>query len=167
MDLPEVFYQGSLKDGASRSYKIIASVPELLQQCFTVFYTSEVNTCHRCAWVLQFILDDDPKLLHPYIPEMIAQMKRLNHISGVYRNILRVWSLMDIPEEAEGEVLDIAFEYFTSPERSVAMRVFAMTICTNLAFRHPDLIPEVQAIILEHWDHTTPAWRSRGKKELK
>ena len=74
---------------------------------------------------------------------------------------------MDIPESHQGEILDRAFQCFSDPKQQIASRVFAMTVCSNLAEVFPELAVEIITIIEDNWDHTSAAWRGRGKRELK
>jgi len=74
--------------------------------------------------------------------------------------------MLYIPEEYEGEVYDRCFIYLADPQYAIAIRVFSMTVCTNIAMRHHVLAHEIIPIIEDNWDHSTAAWRGRGKKEL-
>lgn len=141
----------------------ILSLDELIE----IFYSQDMRSCQHSSWALELIARQSPSLLEPYMSRMIAELDNSKAIQGVYRNTMRVWQFMPISQDYEGEVLDKAFEYFSAPQMAVAIRVFAMTICTNLAERFPELAPEIITVIEDNWDHTTPAWRSRGKMELR
>ena len=137
-----------------------------IEELMSLFFSDDWVICQKTSWAITMIADKDPDILLPYIPRMIDQLSRANH-DAVIRNTIRTWQVMTIPEEYEGPIYDQCFEYFADPSYAVAIRVFAMTVCTNIAMRHPSLAQEIMPIIEDNWDHSTAAWRSRGRKELK
>jgi hypothetical protein len=72
-----------------------------------------------------------------------------------------------IPERLHGEVMNICFEYIASPDESVAVKAFSLTILQNLSKQYPEIKNELKLVIEERWDHETAAFRSRAKKILK
>jgi hypothetical protein len=59
------------------------------------------------------------------------------------------------------------FEYITSENETVAVKVFSMTILANLSKVYPEIKPELKLILEEHWDQKTAGFKSRAKKILK
>ena len=137
-----------------------------MQELMACFFSDDWVLCQKASWPVTMVADRAPELLEPYLSQMIKNLDRPLH-DAVIRNTIRAWQIMDIPEEHEGEIYDRCFEYFADPQFPVAVRVFSMTVCGNIAMRHPSLAAEIIPIIEDNWDHATAAWRSRGKKELK
>jgi len=137
-----------------------------IQELMDLFFSDDWVLCQKTSWPLTMIADKDPEILKPYIQQMINHLDRAQH-DAVIRNTIRSWQAMKIPEEFEGPIYDKCFEYFADPQYAIAIRVFSMTVCSNIAMRHPSLAHEIIPIIEDHWDHGTPAWRSRGRQELK
>jgi len=131
-----------------------------------IFFSEEWRMCQKASWPMGMIADKKPELLYPYLSQMLDLLDHAKH-DAIIRNTIRTWQIMNIPEELEGPIYDRCFEYFADPQYAVAIRVFAMTVCTNIAMRHPSLAHEIIPIIEDYWDHSKPAWRSRGKQELK
>jgi len=132
----------------------------------SLFFSDDWVICQKASWPVTMIADKDPEILKPYIQQMINHLDRAQH-DAVIRNTIRSWQAMKIPEEFEGPIYDKCFEYFADPQYAIAIRVFSMTVCSNIAMRHPSLAQEIIPIIEDHWDHGSAAWRSRGRQELK
>ncbi len=130
------------------------------------FFSDDWVICQKVAWPVGMIADFNPQLLVPYIGQMLENLERPVH-DAVIRNTIRTWQFMDIPEDWEGPIYDKCFDYFSNPKYPVAFRVFAMTVCTDIAMKHPSLAQEIIPIIEDNWDNVSAAWRARGKKELK
>ncbi len=137
-----------------------------LADLMSCFFSKTMRICQRASWPLTFIAEQQPALLVPYLQKMIDHLDHPNH-DAVVRNTIRSWQFMEIPEDYIGPIYDKCFNYLAEPQHAVAIRVFSMTTCVNIAERIPELGPELEAVILEHIDHTTAAFRSRGMKELK
>ena len=130
------------------------------------FFSDDWVICQKVAWPVGMIADEDPQLLMPYIGAMLENLERPVH-DAVVRNTIRTFQFMDLPEEWEGPVYDKCFEYFSNPKFPVAFRVFAMTVCTDIAMSHPELAQEIIPVIEDNWENVSAAWRARGKRELK
>ncbi len=137
-----------------------------MQELMDCFFSDDWVLCQKSSWPVTMVADRAPRLLEPYLSQMIDNLDKPQH-DAVIRNTVRAWQLMDLPEEYEGKIYDRCFEYFADPQYPVAVRVFSMTVCGNIAMRHPSLAAEIVPIIEDNWDHSTAAWRGRGKKELK
>jgi len=137
-----------------------------MSELMDCFFSDNWVLCQKTSWPITMVADRAPDMLIPYLPKMIKNLDRPHH-DAVVRNTIRTWQVMNIPEDFEGEIYDRCFEYFADPQYAVAIRVFSMTVCGNIAMRHPSLAAEIIPIIEDNWDHSTAAWRGRGKKELK
>jgi len=137
-----------------------------LEDLMLCFFSEDMRLCQSASWAVTKIADSHPELLYPYLEKMIDNLNKPVH-DAIVRNTVRTWQFMDIPEDYLGIIYDNSYELLADPQRAVAIRVFAMTVCTNIAQHFPELGTEIKEIILEYWDHSTAAWRGRGKRELK
>jgi len=137
-----------------------------IKDLMDIFFSDQWRVSQKASWPLTLLAYRQPELILPYINQMIAHLDNAKH-DAIIRNTIRTWQLIDIPTEYEGVIYEKCFEYFADPSYAIAIRVFAMTVCSNIAMRHHSLAAEIIPIIEDSWDHTTAAWRSRGKKELK
>ncbi len=136
---------------------------EELMECF---FSDDWVLCQKSAWPVGVIAEKNPDLLRPFLPRMLENLKQPVH-DAVIRNTLRAWQMMDIPETIQGEVYQQCFEYLANPGMAIAIRVFAMSVCSNIAMIHPALSAELIPLIEDHFDHSSAGFRSRAMKELK
>lgn len=151
---------------ATSIVKLILNHSHEIEELMECFFSEDWVLCQKSSWPLSLIAEKVPEMIAPYMPKLIENLKKPQH-DAVIRNTIRAWQMMEIPEEYEGQVYDKCFEYFADPIYAIAIRVFAMTVCTNIAMKHHALAEEIIPVIEENWDHTSAAWRSRGKYELK
>ena len=137
-----------------------------LEELMNMFFSDEKMVCQRASWPIAMISDIAPQKLNAYLDKMILNLENPAH-DAVVRNTVRAFQTMQIPEEYEGQIFEICFNYLNNPKYPVAIRVFAMTVCTNLCEKFPELAPEVATVIEDYWHQSTAGWRSRGKRELK
>jgi len=154
------------KKGANQLIDKINRQEYTLEKLMGCFFSDDWVLCQKASWPVTILADKSPELIKPYLAKMLSNLERPNH-DAVVRNTVRTWQQMEIPGEMEGPIYDKCFSYFADPSQAVAVRVFSMSVCTNIAMRHHSLVAEIIPIIEDNWDHATAAWRSRGKKELK
>jgi hypothetical protein len=116
----------------------------------------------RAAWVIEGITLDYPEMIQPYIGMLIRNLRRYTH-PGTRRNLLKVFSRMEIPEKYHGILIDICFDWISSEDRTVAEKVFAMQIIANHLKIYPELINEFIEIIDDQLPKNTPAFESRAR----
>ncbi len=126
-----------------------------------------INT-QKAGWVLSECADKYPLLIIPYFRNFIQKLQEPVASDSVKRNIIRVWQHIDIPDEYTDEIYDICFNFLNSNE-AIAIRVFSMTVCYNIARKIPELKTElrltIEDILLKNQDGSA-AIISRGKKIL-
>ena len=86
---------------------------------------------------------------------------------AINRNILRALQFVTLPEEHEGNILDVSFRLLNSPTEPVAVKAFSMTVIYNLTRKYPDIVPELKASIATLLPNGSMGIRSRGNKILK
>lgn len=145
---------------------LILSGRQPLGDLMDCFFSDDRLLCQRASWSVSVLANTRPDLLEPFIPEMIAHVQLPVH-DAVVRNTVRAWVEMEIAPEYRGTVYDLCFNYMSDPKFPVAVRVFAMTVCTNMATHHPELAEEIIPVIEDHYDHSSAGFRSRARKELK
>jgi hypothetical protein len=137
-----------------------------MAQLMEIYFKGPYRITQRAAYPLLFISDQKPQLFKPYLKEMTDFMTDDKH-DAVIRNTLRLFQNIDLPEELEGILFDKCAHYLRSPKYPVAVRVFAMTILTNLAKKYPELSLEVLPLVEDVLQVSeSPGMHSRGKKML-
>ncbi|MEJ7671291.1 MAG: hypothetical protein WKF59_00845 [Chitinophagaceae bacterium] len=67
---------------------------------------------------------------------------------------------VDIPENFQGEIMEICFSYVASPTEPVAVKAFSLTVLANLAKQYPEIMPEIKMLIDEQLPHQTAAFKA-------
>lgn len=139
-----------------------ALVIDLIQYC----KDEETIVQQNAGAVLGKIVDKDKVLLKPHQQTLIEVLKTNPH-DAVKRAIMRIFQLMEISAEVEGEVFDLAVQYLQDAEEPIAVKAFSMSSARKICVKYPDLAPELTGIIeilVEAKSSTGIV--SRGKKEL-
>lgn len=134
-----------------------------LMECF---FDDNLRLCQRAAWPVGDLGEKYPTLMIPYLPQMIATLRAPKH-DAVIRNTVRTWQNMPIPEDYQGEVFDICFNYILDPKIPIAIRAFSMTVCANICKGVPELAAELILAITEQIEFGSPGIRNRGLRIIK
>lgn len=131
------------------------------------FFHEEYRICQRAAWTFGKVCAERPHLMMKWLPETLQALQEPPH-DAVVRNILRAFQeLEEIPEDVEGQIFDLCFEYLLNPSHSIAIKVFSMTICRKIAMKYQDLKAELIVVIEDLMQDASPGILSRAEKELK
>ena len=135
-----------------------------LMKCFL---DKEYRVAQRAAWSVSWAAIQKPKMIQPYIKELVAQLERKDVHSAVIRNSVRVLECIEIPKKFHGTVMNACFNFIENPSTPVAIKAFSLTTLFNLSKFYPDIKQELKLIIEERWDTESAAFRARGKRILK
>lgn len=140
--------------------------PSRMQELMDCFFDEDLRLCQRAAWPVGLIADYDQYLILPYLEEMLNNLDTPHH-DAVIRNTFRTLQNVNIPEEVEGLAFEKAFDFLLNPQNATGIRVFAMTVCGNIATKYPELKHELVPVIEEQMPHGSAGYISRGKRVLK
>jgi hypothetical protein len=120
----------------------------------------------RSAWVFE-----EACLLHRNLLEKfklpVAQLyPTLKHVP-LRRMIGHLVSEIDIPEDFESDILEVALSWLQDPNQPAAVRVHCMTIVYNLSKKYPELQQELKEILHYCYDMGSAGFRNRAGKILK
>jgi hypothetical protein len=162
----ELLEQENSKRIASVVLDAVVSSPDRMDELMDLFFDKDLRTCQRAAWPVGLLADKNPKLLEPYIERMLVNLDAPHH-DAVIRNTFRTFQVTDFPEDLEGVAFDKAFDFLLDINNAIAIRVFAMTVCGNIAMKYPELCHELIPVIEEYLPHGSAGFRSRGNSILK
>jgi hypothetical protein len=120
----------------------------------------------RASWILDVSDERKPGAARKYIPGIVKALPALNSM-GTLRSLLRLLTRYPIPEEKQGLLIDLCFRYLVSGLYPVAVKAYAMQIIYNHVLLFPDLKNELTAILEEHADNNSIAFRARGNNLIK
>lgn len=166
MDFKAVLEKDHSKQTTNLIVQYIEDNPTTLAQLMELFLNGELRISQRASWPAGDLGIKQPKLFLPFLPAIIENMDKPVH-DAVLRNTTRILGHIDIPEEYLGEVYEKCFNFLSNPKQALAIRVFSMTVLTNIADTFPDLKDELIAVIEEHYPHGSAGYKSRAKRCLK
>ena len=132
-----------------------------------LFFRGEYRITQRAAWPMSICVRKYPGLIGPYFKKLLDNLSKKGISAAVVRNTVRLLQDVEIPKRFQGRIMSLCFEYIQSNEAPIAVKAFSLSILGNLSAEYPEIIPELKTIILERWEHETPAFRSRARKILK
>jgi hypothetical protein len=86
---------------------------------------------------------------------------------AVKRNVMRLLQFIEIPKNLHGKTINCCLLFLSNPKEPVAVRVFALTVLSNLAVHHPAIKNEVIPIIESQLPYASAGFQNRGSKVLK
>ncbi len=119
----------------------------------------------RASWVADGVCLKYPALIEKHLPALIEALPSFTH-SGTRRNILKIISRTNIPEDYQGVLIDMCFNLLADTDEPVAVRVHAMQIIANHLPEYPELANELREVIEDQADKSSPGLRARGRKIL-
>ncbi len=159
-----------LKEHSSENARHIADYflqnPEGFEKLINTLNSKEPLLAQRAAWAVGKIGEQRPEWFIPHFPLIVQLLESPLHDS-VSRNIYRTLQELDIPEEYEGEILELTLRDLEKADSSIAIKVFAMTVAAGIAKKHPELSQEISMMIEDQLPYGSAGYRSRAKKILK
>jgi hypothetical protein len=144
----------------------VGASQERLDQLVQLFLKGEYRVTQRAAWPLSYVAQRSPFLFRKHLSKLVNHLSRPQLHDAVIRNTVRLLQFVDIPKTLHGKVMDTCFKYIEDPEKPVAIKVFSLTVVSQMARHYPDIIPEIRLLIEEQLPHQTAAFRSRAKRSL-
>jgi len=137
---------------------------EKFAELMELFFSKDIKTANRAAWVLAHCVDQHPWQIMPHLERLI---KNLNNDASdaIKRNSVRALQFVDIPKNLWGETIEICFRYLSGSE-AIAIKVFAMTVLYNLSLKVPEITNELKIIIEDKLPYESAGFKSRAKKIL-
>ncbi len=145
---------------------LILKKPELFDQLFRILLKDEGPVSWKAAWVADVVSEKRPDLLKPYIEEIVSHLEKFSH-DGTKRESLRMLARSPLPEEQLGLLIKLCFDWLTSSNESVAVKMFSMEILYRISLQEPEMKKELADSIAWRMQEETPGFRSHGKRLLK
>ena len=145
----------------------IGDSQQRFDELFDLFLNDEYRVVQRAGWPLSYAAADHPKFIQKHFSKLLKNLQKPNLHNSVKRNTIRLLQEIPVPERFQGQVMDICFDYISSPAEAIAVKAFALTVLHNLSKQYPEIKPELRTIIENRWDYESAAFKSRAKKILK
>jgi len=136
------------------------------KQLVEVYLAGPYRITQRAAWPLSLCVERHPELISPHLGRILKHAGRPDVHNAVKRNTVRLLQFIEIPARYLGPVAELCFRYLSDRKETIAVRVFSMTVLSNLVSREPGLREELKLIIEDELPYASPAFRSRGARTL-
>ena len=166
MDIRALLYDEHSKKQALKICEGIISGEASLSVLLNLLYTGEMRMRQRASWPLEFVAQREETLMYPHMTEIIGYLQTSEEDS-LLRNLYRSLQHMRFSEDHIGDVYEVAFAHLSDPNSAVAVQVFAMSTCANIAHVYPELAHEIIPTIQDLYDTGSAGYKARAKKELK
>ena len=166
MNLTEEISAGNSKEMCMRIVEWVGNAQDRFDELIELFFTAESRIMQRAAWPVSYCVMAHPGLICTHFGRLVANLRRPGLHNAIKRNTIRLLQSTEIPEPYQGEIMDICFQYITSPKEAAAVKAFSLTVLGNLSRVYPDIVPEIKLVIEERWSTETPAFRSRARRFL-
>ncbi len=167
MNLKETILATHSKANCTKIVNWIGNNQHRFDELFNLFLTDEYRVVQRAAWPLSYLAIANPQLIQKHLSKMIKNLHKPGIHDAVKRNTLRLLQEIIIPKRFHGEIMNICFDYISSPAEKAAIKAFSLTVLENLSKQYPEIKQELKTIIEDRWEFETPAFHSRAKKILK
>ena len=168
MNLREEILKDRTKENMIRLAGILSEDKQLIEHLLKLISNeNQESPAIRLAWLFQHLDDLFPKCVLPYQKDILVILNKGNRFDGVKRALVRALSNQKLKEEELGLAAEICFNYLSSQEESVAVKVHAMTVLLQIVQRVPELKDELIFSLEEQFPYQSAGFKSRAKKILK
>ena len=166
MDIRQALIEKHSKAQCRKIVHYIGSDKEKFKELMKEFFAGEYRVTQRAAWPLSYCISNHPKLITPYLSQLLDTLEKPGVHNAVVRNIVRLLQDIKIPKRFHGKIMTICFGFITSETIQAAIKACSLTVLNNLARNYPEIRPELKLIIKERWDNESTAFKSRARKIL-
>jgi hypothetical protein len=163
MDIRGQLLSTTSRKSTDLAIHIIGDNPELFGELMEVILNDKDPLPMRASWVAEGITAKYPHLIVPYTGKLVKNLRKFTH-PGTLRNILKIFSRMDIKEKYHGQIVDMCFEWLAKENMPVAVKVFSMQIIANLIRYYPELRNEFFEVLDEQLPRNSAGFRARVRK---
>ena len=166
MDLREEALREHSKRQVKKMAAWIGNNEDRFRQFLLLFLYDEYRVVQRISWVLSEIAESHPKLVEKNMGRIIKRLDDPDIHTAAKRNVIRVLQFLNIPKKYHARVFDHCLKFMGDPKKTIAVRVFSMTVAAKIAELYPELAKEVIECINVSMKSSSAGLCSRSKKEL-
>lgn len=147
--------------------RYVGTNPRRFDELMQIFLGDVYRLTQWAGWPMSDIVKKHPELIKPYLKPVLKAIDKPGMHVAVKRNVMRLLQFIDIPPSLRGIAFDKASKLFATKTEPIAVRVFAMSVMTQVAMEEPGLKNEVIMAIEEQLPYGSAAYKSRAARSLK
>jgi hypothetical protein len=109
----------------------------------------DATTLQHGVWPMAYAAIAHPVFIKKHLTQLLKWLDESHHHDAVYRNVLKIFTEVDIPEKHAAALFDACIVFAKAEHRPVAIRAYALMILMNLVKRWPELQHELTLIATE------------------
>ena len=141
--------------------------PKVLDDLYVVVTGGIKQVSNRAAWFMNHVFDRNPELINAWIYTFLEFLENNEPEEGIIRSMIRPMQSAVIPEELKGRLAELCFNYLNNPQKSIAVRVFSMSVLENITKSYPEMAYELRVVIENHLPNGSAGFKNRGMKIIK
>ncbi len=165
--LKEVILKEHSKKQCDKVVAYVGVSASRFSELVSLFLKGPYRVTQRAAWPLSRCVERNPKLIQPHLKKILDYSIKPGVHDAVKRNVVRLLQFIEIPKRLQGLTAGICFQFFNDKNEPIAIRVFSMTVLSNLAKKLPELKNELIPLIEDQMPYGSAGFISRGRKVLK
>ena len=130
-----------------------------------LFFGNTYRVTQRAAWIVSICTERNPFLIEPFLSKMVNNLEREVH-DAVKRNTLRIFQSIELPKKLWGKTANICFRFLIDADEPIAVKVFAMTVLSNICIYEPELKNELKLVLEDQLENASAGFKSRAQKVL-
>lgn len=167
MDLTRELLRAHTKSQATKIADYVEDSPARFKVLVDTFLKGPYRITQRASWPLNLCIERHPALVKPHLKRILKLLQEPGIHDAVKRNTMRFLQFCTIPRALHGNVADLCFQYLESKKEAVAVKVFAMTVLSNLIENEPDLKKELRIILEDQLPYASAGFTVRAHRVLK
>ncbi|MBS4027409.1 MAG: hypothetical protein KGZ58_02130 [Ignavibacteriales bacterium] len=160
-----------LKEHSKRQTRKIADYigndKKRFRELMDLFFGNEYRVTQRAAWIVNECNENHPQLVQPYLKEMLEYLSTPDLYAAVKRNTVRILTTMEIPGKLLGRVATICFDFLSSPNETIAVKVHSMKVLSTICKKEKDFINELRLLIEQQVPYATSGFLACARNTLK
>ena len=168
MNLKEEILSSHSKDTVNKVVAWVGTDKKRFKELFELFYNGDKRLTQCSSWSLSNVCEKNATLILPYMQQLILKVQEKDVHAGVKRNVTKILHDIEIPEEWEGEVMNLSFNFAEDPEMEIATKCNALTTLVHLAKKYPEIKNEIIYLMDNMMkDSAPPSLCARKKSVMK
>jgi hypothetical protein len=148
--------------------RYIGSNSKRYEELIHLFLDQDAVISQRAAWPLSYVSIEQTQLAYNYLDKLIFKFNQPNNHASITRNLLRIFEVLDIPDNYKTAVLNTCINLMLSSDSPIAVKAFSITVVTKICKNYPELITELKLhFATMQTNPISPAVRVRIKRALK
>ncbi len=167
MNLKKALLYDHSRKNAQNIQNFIGNDPVLYAEVVSHYLDNNGLLSQHAIWVLSKCTEVHPHLALPHLSKLLHNLDRKDIHAAANRNTMRLLQFITVPVKFQGRVVDLCFQYLRDPKEQLSVRVFAMTVLTNLCSTLPELKSELLLVLEDQLPYGSAGFISRAKKSIR